>query len=506
METKVEQVKAERIRSSPYQPREKFDEAKMDELYESILESGLLMPLIVRRVKAEGVKPGTEVEVIELVAGERRLRAAKMAGMDTVPVIVRDLNDREAAKICLLENIQREDLTLVEEARSFGMMRDRFGLSQGEIGEELGLDKTYVSRRLRLLELPEAALAAVEAGTLSLQTADRLAVIDEDQRGQALEDLRRGGLDSGELTQRAAVGILERMYIEPQKVSRKWEETREEVEDLLPECEWQPLLQAEALMRWDSGYEGVNAKPKGYLLTDGCDDDTPTWGELATTHGLRPKTAAEYLDAYDECSDEDLADVDGFVVGPFRVLPVVATKLLIEAENTAAEAAGRPSIFKSGHKAEEASEEELAKQAEEAAEWKRKQTERRQEALELARQVLAGEVSMEKEKQLAVRCFEEFLENMGDDLVAWFGDLKHDAAEEELDKVRKKLVAQLRKNGYAGGMGALGRLRWIEEMLSYGIRGTDAAELHELGLLKKFPALAEQAEEYLAEKEMAGED
>jgi ParB family transcriptional regulator, chromosome partitioning protein len=135
----------EEILPNRSQPRKHFDESKLQELAESIKEKGILEPLIVRRV-AEGY---------ELIVGERRWRAAQKIGLREVPVLVRDVEDRDALEISLIENLQREDLNPIEEAEAFKRLTEEFHISQGELSTRVGKDRTTITNALRLLKLPQ---------------------------------------------------------------------------------------------------------------------------------------------------------------------------------------------------------------------------------------------------------------------------------------------------------------------------------------------------------------
>jgi ParB family chromosome partitioning protein len=134
----------EEIRPNRFQPREHFEESKLRELADSIKEKGILEPLIVRRVS----------DGYELVAGERRWRAAQKAGLREVPVLVKEMDDLEALEISLIENLQRDDLNPLEEAGAYKRFVEEFGISQEELGARLGKDRTTVTNTLRLLKLP----------------------------------------------------------------------------------------------------------------------------------------------------------------------------------------------------------------------------------------------------------------------------------------------------------------------------------------------------------------
>ncbi len=140
------------------QPRRRFDDAALDELAASIKEVGVLEPILVRKRVAGGY---------EIVAGERRWRAAQRAGLQEVPVFVRELNTEEAFEAALVENLQREDLNPIETARAFARLVEEHGHSQDSVAKRVGKDRSTVANALRLLKLPEAVLAMLEDGRLS---------------------------------------------------------------------------------------------------------------------------------------------------------------------------------------------------------------------------------------------------------------------------------------------------------------------------------------------------
>ena len=145
------------IQPNPLQPRQAFDQAAIDELAESIRQKGILQPLLVRRVNG----------AYELIAGERRFRAAQKLGMEQVPVTVRDCADGEMLEVALIENIQRENLNPLEEARAYRRLSDEFNLTQDEIAKRVGKDRSSVANTVRLLQLPQEIQREIERGTLS---------------------------------------------------------------------------------------------------------------------------------------------------------------------------------------------------------------------------------------------------------------------------------------------------------------------------------------------------
>jgi ParB family transcriptional regulator, chromosome partitioning protein len=168
------------------QPRLRFDEEALAALAESVRVQGVVQPIVVRPL-GEGR--------YELVAGERRWRAAARAGLPTVPALVRESDERESLLLALVENVARDDLSAVEEARAYAALQDEFGLSLGEIAERVGRSKPSVSNRLRLLELPDDVLALVESGRLSEGHARAvLAVPENDARRRLAQRIVRLGL------------------------------------------------------------------------------------------------------------------------------------------------------------------------------------------------------------------------------------------------------------------------------------------------------------------------
>jgi ParB family chromosome partitioning protein len=187
----------EEIRPDRSQPRRHFDEAHIEELAESIRSKGILLPLIVRRAP----------EGYVLVAGERRWRAAQRAGVREVPAMVREVSEKEAFELGLIENIQREDLNPVEEAEAFKRLIEEHGLTQEELAARVGKERSTVANALRLLRLPEAIKQAIVAGQLSMGHARALlAVADEG-------DLRRAAekVIAENLSVRAAEALVQRL-------------------------------------------------------------------------------------------------------------------------------------------------------------------------------------------------------------------------------------------------------------------------------------------------------
>ncbi len=155
----------------PFQPRRKFDEAELKSLAESVAVHGILQPLLVRASKQQAGK-------FEIIAGERRWRAAQLAQQHDVPVIIRDFDDRAALEIGLIENIQRQDLTPIEEAEGYQRLIGEFGHTQEALAEIVGKSRTHLTNTMRLLTLPESVRGQVHQGTLSAGHARQLIGLD----------------------------------------------------------------------------------------------------------------------------------------------------------------------------------------------------------------------------------------------------------------------------------------------------------------------------------------
>ncbi|HLP86555.1 MAG TPA: ParB/RepB/Spo0J family partition protein [Candidatus Paceibacterota bacterium] len=160
-------VEIEKIKPNPFQPRREFDEARLRDLADSIRQYGVLQPLVVSREEIQREDGGISVEY-ELIAGERRLRASKLAGIEQVPVIIRTGDDSMAKlELAIIENLQREDLNAVERARAFMRLVEEFKFTHTQIGAKVGKSREYVSNTLRLLALPQEMLDALSAGKIS---------------------------------------------------------------------------------------------------------------------------------------------------------------------------------------------------------------------------------------------------------------------------------------------------------------------------------------------------
>ncbi len=192
----VTELPVEAIKANPSQPRRRFDDADIEDLAASIREKGVLQPILVR--------PSVFAGEYEIVAGERRWRAATRTGVRTIPALVRSLSDAEVLEIAIVENVQRVDLSPIEEAEGYRALVDRLGRSQGEVGEQVGKSRAHVANAMRLLQLPDKVLELVRQGRLSAgqvrpfigrADAERLAlqVLEKGLTARQAETLARAG-------------------------------------------------------------------------------------------------------------------------------------------------------------------------------------------------------------------------------------------------------------------------------------------------------------------------
>ncbi len=175
----VQEIEISRIIANPHQPRVEFVEEKMQELANSIKVHGIIQPLIVTKNE----------NGYELIAGERRLQAAKLAGLETVPVIVREANEQNKFELSIIENVQRHDLNLIEEASSYKKLAEEFGLSQEEISEKMGKSRSVVANRIRLLSLPIEIQKALTGGRITEGHAKLLLAITNPEKQRAFFEL-----------------------------------------------------------------------------------------------------------------------------------------------------------------------------------------------------------------------------------------------------------------------------------------------------------------------------
>jgi ParB family chromosome partitioning protein len=182
-DTTPTEVDLDLIAPNPYQPRLNFDEAKLEELAQSIRANGLIQPIVVRRAggaKSASAAPAAGTPPYEIIAGERRWRAAQRAGLLRVPVLVKDVPDEKLLEVALIENIQREDLNPIDEALAYRRLIDDFHLTQEALASAVGKDRSSVANFLRLLKLPDSVRKEVASGALSMGHARALLAIEQE--------------------------------------------------------------------------------------------------------------------------------------------------------------------------------------------------------------------------------------------------------------------------------------------------------------------------------------
>ena len=191
----VVELNIEELRPNPYQPRRVFDKQALNELAESIKEHGVFQPIIVKK----------SIKGYEIVAGERRFRASKLAGKTTIPAIIRDFTDEQMMEIALLENLQREDLTVIEEAAAYQKMLTALNLTQEELATKVGKSRSHITNILGLLNLPENVQRMILNHELTMGHARVLSKLSDDQKIREIADK----IVKENLTVRATEKLLE---------------------------------------------------------------------------------------------------------------------------------------------------------------------------------------------------------------------------------------------------------------------------------------------------------
>lgn len=186
----VQEVKLKELRPNPYQPRKIFQPEAIEELKESILQHGILQPIIVRK----------SIKGYEIVVGERRYRAAKEAKLDKVPVVVRELDEQQMMELAVLENLQREDLTPIEEANAYQTLMERLNLTQEQLAKRLGKSRPHIANHLRLLVLPKKIQDLISNGEISMGHGRALLGLKKKDKLQAVvEEVIKSGLNVRQL-------------------------------------------------------------------------------------------------------------------------------------------------------------------------------------------------------------------------------------------------------------------------------------------------------------------
>ena len=168
----IVEIKLDELRSNPYQPRKVFDEEKLKELSDSIKEHGVFQPIIVKK----------SIKGYEIIAGERRVKASQMAGLEKIPAIIREFSDSEMMEIALLENLQRENLNAIEEATAYRKLLDTLNLTQEELAKKLGKSRSHITNMIGLLNLPEEVKTLINDNKISMSHARVLSKIDDREK------------------------------------------------------------------------------------------------------------------------------------------------------------------------------------------------------------------------------------------------------------------------------------------------------------------------------------
>ena len=186
----ITMVKLDELRANPYQPRKNFDEVALQELSDSIKEHGVFQPIIVKK----------SIKGYEIIAGERRVKASRMAGLTEIPAIIKDFNDTQMMEIALLENLQREDLTAIEEANAYSKLQTTLELTQEELAKRLGKSRSHITNMLGLLKLPKTVQDDISLGKITMGHARVLSKLEDlDQIKNLEEKVIKEGISVREL-------------------------------------------------------------------------------------------------------------------------------------------------------------------------------------------------------------------------------------------------------------------------------------------------------------------
>lgn len=221
----VQEIPLEAICANRYQPRQEFDESALDELKESIVQHGVLQPILVRQLPAE--------KGYELVAGERRFRAARLAGLTTVPALVRPLSDAASTEIALIENLQREDLNAIEEASAYQNLLQNFGLTQELLAERVGRSRSHIANMMRLLKLDARVQEYLANGSLSMGQARPLVVLTDTALQREAADI----IMARECSARQAEELVKRLQKSAEAEDEEREPPKERQDLFLQEAE-----------------------------------------------------------------------------------------------------------------------------------------------------------------------------------------------------------------------------------------------------------------------------
>lgn len=248
------EIEVSRISTNPYQPRGQFDDKKMQELVESVRVHGVLQPVVVR-TRSDGN--------YELVAGERRLRAARAAGLSRIPAVVRELTDEQVIQVALVENLQREDINPIDAAIAYKRLTDEFGLSQEDVAFGMGKSRSAIANTMRLLTLPEPVKEELRSGRISEGHARAiLSVAGEDKQIEICNRIIAAAMSVREAER------LARIWGDPH--ATRADVSRETIRGPFPEDKDPNLLEAEAALRRIYGTKVtiVRGKDRGRIVIE----------------------------------------------------------------------------------------------------------------------------------------------------------------------------------------------------------------------------------------------
>ena len=219
----IVEIPLNELRANPYQPRKIFDEESLDELASSIKEHGVFQPIIVKKA----------IQGYEIIAGERRVKASIKAGLEKIPAIIKDFNDTEMMEIALLENLQRENLSAIEEANAYKKLQETLNLSHEGLAKRLGKSRSHITNMLGLLSLPEKVQEAVQNNEISMAHARVLSkLVDKDQQISLLNKIKTEGISVHKLEELTSSN---KEYKRKNEVSRKTSNEYKYLEDILSE-------------------------------------------------------------------------------------------------------------------------------------------------------------------------------------------------------------------------------------------------------------------------------
>lgn len=211
-EHEIKDISVEKIKPNPFQPRDRFTEESLEELANSIEKKGILQPVTVREV---------QYDKFQLVTGERRWRAAKIADLEFIPAIIRDFEDEEMMEVALIENLQREDLNPIEEAYAYQKMINKFDITQKEVAERVSKSRSAIANTLRLLKLPPSVQEIVSRETISMGHARALLPLDADKQRELAQKIVEK-----DLSVRETEGLVKK-HLEKNKKQKKNKKKKE---------------------------------------------------------------------------------------------------------------------------------------------------------------------------------------------------------------------------------------------------------------------------------------